>query len=123
MEPWSIVKIVMFAIGALVVLDKTPGIDILENEKADYKALVKCEAKYEGLGRKHKETEAELKGVRKDLKDERKKSSRYEEKAKKLEEMLEQEIKDSFSDLAGDNRRRDGLRGWKDRGAWKKIFP
>ena len=110
MEIWATIKIVLLILGGMVVLDHTPGVDIFKDERADYKALVKCEAKREGLERKHGDTEARVKQLEKDLKNERKKSN-------KLEKMLEQEVKDSFSGRGGDNRRRAGLLGRK------KIFP
>ena len=120
MEPWSIVKIVLMVVGAMVALDHTPGVSIFKDSNEDYKSLVKCEAKREGLERKHRHTLAELEQSKKDLKNERKKSN-------KLEKMLEQEVKGSFSGRGGDNHRRAGLRGRDGSGARenlsRKIFP
>ena len=131
MVTWSIVKILLIGIGALAVLEHTPGVSILQDEKADYKALVKCEAKFEGLGRECRKVTRECRGTLKKLKEERK---NLEKKNRKLSKNLEIERRDyqgcvesldsALSDRGGSSR--GGLRGGKNGEAgdkrWRSIF-
>ncbi len=129
MEIWSIVKIALLTVGALVVIDHAPGVDILGDGKADYKALVKCEARHEGLKR-------ECRGDREELKRLRKENRRLEKEKKKLKKAFDDEKRDYqgcvaeldrvLSDRAsGRGRDRGRLRGddgGERRKGWKRIF-
>ena len=135
MEIGAIIKTVLLIIGGLVVLDHTPGINILGDQNADYKSLVKCEAKYEGLARKSKDLTRSCRVTLKELKTERREKKKLERKNKRLRKELETEKRDyqgcvdslnnNSSDRGGGKRNR--LRGGEDGGAedkgWKRIFP
>lgn len=57
----AIIKILLLAVGSLTVLNHVPGVDILgDDDKSDYKALVRCEAKYEGAQRRYRNIEKKL---------------------------------------------------------------
>ena len=130
MEPWAIIKIVMMIVGGMVVLDHTPGIDVFKDDRADYKALVKCEAKMQGLARKSQELVREFRVILNERKDERGKNRKLEKQNRKLEKQ-NRKLEKNLDDVR--NRRRDGggkrLRGREDRGSgdkngfWDRIFP
>ena len=135
MEIWPIVKIVLMVFGGMVVLDHTPGVNLFQDERADYKALVKCEAKSEGLARKCQGAVRSCRATLDELKKEKKENKSLAKKNRKLEKALKTEERDyrgcqeSLDRVLSDrhNGGRGRLRGREDRGAgvvgWKKFFP
>ena len=122
MEPWSIIKIVMMIVGGMVVLDHTPGIDVFKDDRADYKSLVKCEAKMQGLARKSKELVKEFRTTLGELKDERRENRKLEKKNRKLVKSLDSALSNGRDGGRGRLRGRED-RGSGDKKSWKRIFP
>ena len=121
MGVWGIIKILLMLVGSVVVLDHTPGIDILGDGRGDYKALVKCEAKHQGLKRECREAIRQCRVTLDELKKKRKENKKLEKENRKLSKKLASVP----SDRGGG--RRDRLRGGENGGAggngWKRIFP
>lgn len=124
----AIGKILLLAVGGLTVLNYVPGVSVFGgDEKSDYKKLVRCEAKYEGLSRKHKETKEDLKSEQNEnkrlvaeLKDEQKERQKTE---KALKEYISNSVRYSRTHERY-SRDRDRLRGDEDRESGRRsIFP
>ena len=126
MEPIAIIKIVLLLVGGLVVLDHTPGIDIFKDDRGDYKALVKCEAKSEGLARKCQDTVRSCRVTLHELKRQKKETKKLEKENRKLIKALEVARLDSGRSNRG-AARSGRLRNGEDDGAreesWKRIYP
>ena len=128
----AIIKILLLAVGGLTVINHVPGVHILGgDEKSDYKALVRCEAKYEGAQRRYGELEKKLEAEEKtvdrlerNLKDERKQREKAE---KSLKEYISDSVRSSRNHERH-SRSRDRVRGEEpgprgDTGSRRSLFP
>jgi len=114
----AIAKIIVLAVGGLTVLNYVPGVNILDSEKSDYKALVRCSAKLESLERKYEATRDELKDERRNSRDLGKKLKNEQKAKKKVEKRLRAYIADSVPSS------RDRVRGDKEnRSPQRSLLP